>query len=88
MLSSGLLLSLISMAAALAPLPMLSRPRPTVRFPRIYCGPRVRIVSVGKTKEAWLESAIELYTTRLRGVIEIECDWVRDDTALLKSVVS
>ena len=67
---------------------MLSRPRPTVRFPRIYCGPRVRIVSVGKTKEAWLESAIELYTTRLRGVIEIECDWVRDDTALLKSVVS
>ena len=44
----------------------------------------MRIVSPGKNKERWLEDAIELYTTRLRGTIELECVWVRDDAALLK----
>ena len=40
------------------------------------------IYSVGKTKEAWLQTAIELYTTRLRSVVDIDCVWVRDDAAL------
>ena len=44
----------------------------------------MRIVSPGKNKERWLEDAIELYTTRLHGTIELECVWVRDDAALLK----
>ena len=50
------------------------------------CGPRVRIVSIGKTKETWLASAIDLYVTRLRGVLDVELDWVRDDAALLSAV--
>lgn len=52
------------------------------RAAAIRCGPRVTIYSVGKTKEAWLQTAIELYTTRLRSVVDIDCVWVRDDAAL------
>ena len=58
------------------------------RVADVRCGPRVRIVSPGKNKERWLEDAIELYTTRLRGTIELECVWVRDDAALLKQARS
>jgi len=54
------------------------------RVADVRCGPRVRIVSPGKNKERWLEDAIELYTTRLRGTLELECVWVRDDAALVK----
>ena len=54
------------------------------RLTDVRCGPRVRIVSPGKNKERWLEDAIELYTTRLRGTLELECVWVRDDAALVK----
>lgn len=49
-------------------------------------GPRVRIVSVGKTKEQWLSSAIDLYAQRLRSVIRLDCEWVKDDGALLSAV--
>ena len=52
------------------------------RAAAVRCGPRVTIYSVGKTKEAWLQTAIELYTTRLRSVVDIDCVWVRDDAAL------
>jgi 23S rRNA (pseudouridine1915-N3)-methyltransferase len=48
----------------------------------LVCGPRVTIYSVGKTKEKWLQSAIDLYTSRLRSVLEVDCVWVRDDQAL------
>jgi len=53
----------------------------------IVCGPRVTIYSVGKTKEAWLQTAIDLYTQRLRSVVEVECVWVKDDPALAAQVV-
>jgi hypothetical protein len=46
------------------------------------CGPRVQVISVGKTKEKWLESAIEEYTKRLRPTMKLEYNWVRDDAAL------
>ena len=52
----------------------------------IVCGPRVTICSVGKTKESWLQSAIELYTKRLRPVLDIELSWVKDDVALEAAV--
>ena len=54
------------------------------RLADVQCGPRVRIISPGKNKERWLEDAIDLYTTRLRGTLELECVWVRDDAALVK----
>jgi 23S rRNA (pseudouridine1915-N3)-methyltransferase len=58
--------------------------------PRMSCAPqlglRVKIVSVGKTKEKWLQSAVDLYVQRLRSVVEIDCVWVRDDDALVSAV--
>ena len=49
----------------------------------VVAGPRVKVVSVGKTKEAWLQEAIGEYTKRLRGSqIDVSCMWVRDDNAL------
>jgi 23S rRNA (pseudouridine1915-N3)-methyltransferase len=51
-------------------------------------GLRVRVVSVGKAArdEDWVQSAINLYLTRLRTVLQVECVWVRDDTALASAV--
>lgn len=44
---------------------------------------RVVILSVGKTKEKWLNEACEEYVTRLRPhSIDLECVWVKDDAAL------
>ena len=58
-------------------------------FPRarIVCGPRVRIVAVGRDKQqGWLSDAIDVYLSRLRGTLEVEMVWVRDDAALVASV--
>ena len=44
------------------------------------------ICSVGKTKEQWLQKAMELYVTRLRAVLDIEFSWVKDDAALEAAV--
>ena len=46
---------------------------------------RVRVLSVGKTKEKWLSQAIDEYITRLRARIDLECAWVRDDDALVSA---
>jgi 23S rRNA (pseudouridine1915-N3)-methyltransferase len=44
---------------------------------------RVVILSVGKTKEEWLNTAVDEYVKRLRtSSIELECIWVKDDAAL------
>lgn len=47
---------------------------------------RVRLVAVGKTKERWLESAIDEYAKRLRRTLELELVWVKDDAALRAQV--
>ena len=52
----------------------------------IVCGPKVTVYSIGKTKEDWLQTAIDLYTKRLRPVLEVDCVWVRDDAALESQV--
>lgn len=44
---------------------------------------KVKILTVGKTKESWLEEAIQEYSTRLKGVIEIEFLITKDDKTLL-----
>jgi len=44
---------------------------------------RVVILSVGKTKEDWLNTAVDEYVKRLRASsVELECMWVKDDAAL------
>ena len=54
---------------------------------RAVCGPRVRIVAVGRNKhDGWLSEAIDVYCSRLRGTLEVEMVWVRDDAALVASV--
>ena len=49
----------------------------------IVCGQRLKIVSVGKTKERWLDEAISEYTKRLRPTLALEFVWVKDDGSLL-----
>ena len=84
------LLSLMTVATAAAfSLPVgspVSPARGTARSRAITCGLRVKIVSVGKTKEDWLNAAINLYEARLKNVIELEFQWVKDDAALLAAV--
>ena len=74
-----LTLSLLAPTLAL----QIGRPaRPTQRRAAVVCGIQVRIVSVGKTKEKWLNEAIEEYTKRLRPTMALEFAWVKDDNAL------
>jgi 23S rRNA (pseudouridine1915-N3)-methyltransferase len=44
---------------------------------------KLRILSVGKTKEAWLDQAIEEYVKRLQGIIHFEFIWAKDNQQLL-----
>ena len=41
------------------------------------------MLSVGKTKEAWLLDAIDEYLVELRPNLAVDCEWVRDDDALV-----
>lgn len=47
---------------------------------------KVKIVSVGKNKEAWLEEALAEYAKRLQVIIEIQYEWVNDDAQLLRII--
>ena len=47
---------------------------------------KIKIFSVGKTKERWLVEAIDQYITRLKGKIAIEWLFYKDDAALLASL--
>lgn len=52
----------------------------------VVCGPTVKIVSVGKNKEKWLQTAIDEYTKRLRGAqIELKCVAVKGDERVVRS---
>lgn len=44
--------------------------------------PKVKILSVGKNKEKWLEEALGEYIKRLRPTLEVECLWAQDDSQL------
>ena len=46
---------------------------------------RVAILSVGKTKEKWLEEAISMYVERLGSVCQFEFLWYKDDQQFLKA---
>jgi 23S rRNA (pseudouridine1915-N3)-methyltransferase len=43
---------------------------------------KVKILSVGKTREPWLEEALGEYFKRLQKTIAFECVWVKDDAQL------
>jgi len=47
---------------------------------------KVKIYSVGKTKELWLEQALEEYFKRLTGQMEISCLWAKNDEQLVQLV--
>jgi 23S rRNA (pseudouridine1915-N3)-methyltransferase len=44
---------------------------------------KIRILSIGKTKEAWLENALQEYVKRLQGTVSIEFEWLRNEDQLL-----
>ena len=44
---------------------------------------RIKILSVGKTKESWLDEAVSEYLKRLQGTILFDFVWVKDDSQLL-----
>jgi 23S rRNA (pseudouridine1915-N3)-methyltransferase len=43
---------------------------------------KIKILSVGKTKELWLEQAFTEYSRRLKGSLEIECLWAKNTPQL------
>jgi 23S rRNA (pseudouridine1915-N3)-methyltransferase len=45
---------------------------------------KIKILSVGKFKDDWLENAIEIYTQRLTGKMQIEWAFAKDDKQLLQ----
>lgn len=47
---------------------------------------KVKIYSIGKTKEPWLESALEEYHKRLSNDLTVEWKIVRDDAALTQAL--
>lgn len=43
---------------------------------------KLKILLIGKTKESWLEQAIEEYTKRLKSLVSIEWVWAKNDVHL------
>ncbi|KAL1523879.1 hypothetical protein AB1Y20_018798 [Prymnesium parvum] len=78
----GWLLVSLALQALCGPAVPYRATRAAIRCQPPQLGPRVRLISVGRNKESWLEQAVEIYTSRLRQVLSIEFQWVRDDAAL------
>lgn len=47
---------------------------------------KIKIISVGKNKEEWLEDALDEYVKRLKPVANIEFMWAKDDQQLLNFI--
>lgn len=47
---------------------------------------KVKIISVGKTKESWLDEAFEEYIKRLKPITLVECLWAKNDAQLIEWV--
>lgn len=47
---------------------------------------KIKIVSIGKTKESWLNEAIQEYLKRLTGTVSIEFVFWKDDAQLVSYV--
>lgn len=46
----------------------------------------IKILSIGKTKEAWLDQAFEEYVKRLKPTTQIVCAWAKSDAQLIEWV--
>src|SRR5437868_4850247 len=45
---------------------------------------KLKILSVGKTKEKWLDEAFNEYVKRLQSTVQIQCSWAKDNTQLVE----
>lgn len=45
---------------------------------------KLQIISIGKTKEKWLEEAFNEYSKRLKSLMQISTVWVKDDKQLIE----
>jgi 23S rRNA (pseudouridine1915-N3)-methyltransferase len=45
---------------------------------------KLKILSVGKTKEKWLDEAFSEYVKRLKPSVQIECLWAKDSSQLME----
>lgn len=45
---------------------------------------KLKILSIGKTKEKWLDEAFNEYVKRLKSSVQIECLWAKDDIQLVE----
>lgn len=45
---------------------------------------KLKILSIGKTKEKWLEEAFSEYVKRLKPVVHVECLWSKDSSQLIE----
>jgi 23S rRNA (pseudouridine1915-N3)-methyltransferase len=48
---------------------------------------KIKIYSIGKTKEAWLDEAFEEYLKRLQPWCQVECIWLKNDEQLIAAVL-
>ncbi len=47
---------------------------------------KIKIIAVGKTKESWLNEALQDYIHRLKGTVQFEFIYAKDDSQLLDTV--
>jgi len=47
---------------------------------------KVKILTVGKTKESWLQDALSEYKKRLQNIIRIDLDCLRDNNQLIAQI--
>lgn len=47
---------------------------------------KIKLFSIGKNKEDWLEEGVNQYIRRLKGVIEVTCHWAKNDIHLMDLV--
>lgn len=45
---------------------------------------KLKLISVGKTKEKWLEEAFQEYLKRLKPFVQVECLWAKDSDQLIE----
>lgn len=45
---------------------------------------KLKILSIGKTKEKWLDEAVNEYVKRLKPSVQIECLWAKDNSQLIE----
>lgn len=47
---------------------------------------KIKILSVGKTQEAWIQEGMQMYTKRLSAVAEFEFVWLKEAALLEKEI--